>query len=222
MKNKLHIDSVRKSFDTKLILSDVALQCETGDIISVFGRNGSGKSTLLQIIYGALQAESRFIKLNNKVLSCAFKEENALAFLPQNSFLPTNFSVKKAISLFLDENKITDFTNDELIEKNLNLKTNEVSTGELKYLETKLILSSSAKFCLLDEPYSGISPIIAEKINLLIQENEKTKGIIITDHNYEFVLPITTKIYFLKNGTGKFLSNKTELITNGYLSQHHL
>ena len=80
-----------------------------------------------------------------------------------------------------------------------------------------MTLFSEAKFCLLDEPYSGVSPIIVELINNQIIEQSKNKGIIITDHNYSYLLEIATKIYLLKEGVGKFLTNKEDLIKFGYL-----
>jgi ABC-type lipopolysaccharide export system ATPase subunit len=46
---------------------------------------------------------------------------------------------------------------------------------------------------LLDEPYNGLSPLMIEKINLLLRQDAQHKGIIITDHNYENVIAIATK-----------------------------
>ena len=57
MPNLLEIDSVVKSYDTRVILTDIYLKCKTGDIIGMLGRNGTGKSTLLKILFGILQAD---------------------------------------------------------------------------------------------------------------------------------------------------------------------
>uniref|UniRef100_A0AAU6WNG9 ATP-binding cassette domain-containing protein n=1 Tax=Chryseobacterium endophyticum TaxID=1854762 RepID=A0AAU6WNG9_9FLAO len=67
--NKLHIDSITKSFGSKKILQDVCLSCETGNITALLGRIGSGKSTLLQIIFGTMKGDSQFIKYNEQVLT---------------------------------------------------------------------------------------------------------------------------------------------------------
>jgi ABC-type multidrug transport system ATPase subunit len=217
MEYLLEVDSITKAFGEKKIISDVFLKCKIGEIIGVFGRNGSGKSTLLKIIYGTLIAENKFIRLNNNVITQAYKIENGISYLPQNNFIPYNFSVKKVIALTIKKSRIEEFYEDPMINKIKNLITRELSGGELKYLQIKLILFNDAKFCLLDEPYSGVSPIVAELINKQIVEHSKEKGIIITDHNYLYIIEIATKIYHLKNGVGKFLNNKEELIEYGYL-----
>jgi ABC-type lipopolysaccharide export system ATPase subunit len=218
MNYKLEIDSVNKSYEGKQILSDIYLNCEIGDIIGVFGKNGSGKSTLLKIIFGTLNADNKFIRLNNKVLSKSFKEENGISYLPQDNFIPNSFLVSKVISLLVIKSKLVDFWEDSIIRKIINNKIGNLSGGELKYLQIKLLLFNESKFCLLDEPYSGVSPIMAESINEQIILQSKKKGIIITDHNYLYLLEIATRIYLIDKGYGRFLKDKDELIKFGYLN----
>ena len=216
MKHFLEIDSINKSFDNRKILTDVYLKCETGEIVGVFGRNGSGKSTLLKIIYGTESADNKFVKLNNKVLDVAYKEKNGWCFLPQDKYIPNHFTVKKTIELCIEKNKLESFNNDVDIQIILKSKIDVLSGGELRYLSVKLLLFSESKFCLLDEPYSGLSPIYIEKINNLIKQKSTEKGIIITDHNYQDLLNISTKIFLIKDGFGRFLKDKSELVSNGY------
>ena len=59
----LEIDSIIKNFNSRNLLSDIYLKCETGEIIGILGRNGSGKTTLMKIIYGIESCENKFIKI---------------------------------------------------------------------------------------------------------------------------------------------------------------
>ena len=77
----------------------------------------------------------------------------------------------------------------------------------------------NSKFCLLDEPFSGVSPIMVERIISLIQKASTDKGIIITDHNYRNVLSLSTQIYHIKEGFGKMLNHPMDLIAQGYLKE---
>ena len=222
MKNILHLDSVQMHFGEKIVLSDVFLTCETNDIVAVFGRNGCGKSTLLKIIYGTLSPQNMFLKINNHVINNISEVRKLISFLPQQHFLPNHFLVSKVLSLWLNKSKIHSFADDVLLRPILNTKIGQLSGGELKYLEVKLILNTETPFCILDEPYSGISPVMIEKINKLILSNAHQKGIIITDHDYQNMLSIATKLYFIKDQRGHFLPNKQALVDNGYLPANML
>lgn len=214
-KNILEVDSVIKNYNNKLVVSDVYLKCETGNIVGLLGRNGSGKSTVLKIIFGIVSADNKFIKINNEVkTNLLFKE---ISYLSQENFIPKYFTVKKAILLSICSKRLKYFYQDPLIQSILNNKIHQLSGGELRYLEIKLILENNSKFVLLDEPYNGLSPIMIEIVNQLIIENSKTKGIIITDHNYENVIKISTQLVLMKEGKTHHLKDKKELIEKGYL-----
>jgi ABC-type lipopolysaccharide export system ATPase subunit len=217
-KHILEVDSIQKSYDSKSILSDVYLKCETTDIIGLLGRNGSGKSTLLKIVFGIENADFKFVRIDGVVKNKSSALFQEISYLSQDNFIPNHFTVAKAISLTLEKSKIDAFYEDESIQTLRTKKISHLSGGELRYLEIKLILSNNSKFVLLDEPYNGLSPIMVEKVNLLLLRHATQKGIIITDHNYENVIAISTKLIVMKEGKAHHLANKRELIDKGYLS----
>jgi ABC-type multidrug transport system ATPase subunit len=216
-KHVLEVDSVQKNFDNKSILSDVYLKCETGDVIGLLGRNGSGKSTLLKIIFGTENADFKFVGVDGVVKSKTSDLFKEVSYLSQDNFIPNHFTVAKAISLTIGKSERDEFSNDEIIQSLIGKRISHLSGGELRYLEIKLILCNASLFVLLDEPYNGLSPLMIEKVNELIKENSKQKGIIITDHNYENVIAISTKLILIKEGNAHHLTNKNELIEKGYL-----
>ena len=105
-----------------------------------------------------------------------------------------------------------------MIQSISNRKISELSGGELRYLEIKLVLCNPSKFVLLDEPYNGLSPLMIEKVNALIKENATRKAIVITDHNYENVISISTKLMLMRDGKAHHLKSKEELVDKGYLN----
>lgn len=217
-KHILEIDSIQKSYDFKLVVSDVYLKCETGDIIGILGRNGSGKSTLLKIIYGLIDADFKRVSLDGVVKNKNSQLIKDISYLDQDNFIPAHFTVKKAIFLSIDKNDFFEFSNDDFIKKIIDKKIHQLSGGELKYLEVKLVLFNNTKFVLLDEPFKGLSPILIEKIDQLIITNAKKKGVIITDHNYLNVINVSKRLVLLKSGALYNLKNKSELIAHGYLN----
>lgn len=215
----LEVDSVQKRFGEKSVLSDVYLKCETGEIIGLLGRNGCGKSTLLKIIFGIESADNKFIRIDGVVKNKTSQLLEDVGYLHQENFIPSNFSVKRAISLSLSKQEIAKFLEDEMIKSIESKNIKELSGGELRYLEIKLVLSNSSKFVLLDEPYNGLSPAMVEKTNELILENSNRKGIIITDHNYGKVIDIATRLILMEQGKVHHLKEKMELVEKGYLKE---
>src|SRR5690554_2190637 len=214
---QVFIDNISKSFEEKRIFSGGSMSIKTGDIIGLFGRDGTGKSTMLSIFFGAIPADSIFLKHNEKVILSRNRFKKIFALSPQFVFLP-DMRTHNLIKMFLGKTDDS-FIDDDLIKDILSKKVSELSFGSKKYLQTKLILHNRQPFCMLDEPYSGLSPLIIEKINIIIKTQSVKKGIIITDHDYFSVLEISTHNYILNDGSLFCLKSKEELTNYEYLSK---
>jgi ABC-type multidrug transport system ATPase subunit len=218
IKHKLYIYSVQKNINDKVILSYIFLECETNDIVGILGRNGSGKSTLLKIIFGTTNADNKFIKLDDKIIRKElYKVSDTISYLPQENFLPHNLRVSKVVELGVDESNAEKFYADDFIFKLKDFRIKDLSSGESRYLEIKLILFSNSKFILLDEPFSGLSPIIIEKVKKEIKRCSLSKAIILTDHNFNEG-DIVTKLYLLKNGKNHKIIDKEDLVKMNYVN----
>jgi lipopolysaccharide export system ATP-binding protein len=219
MSNLLEIDSVIKTYNTHQVLTDIYLKCKTGDIIGMLGRNGTGKSTLLKILFGTLSADSKFIRINNKIYDQPYKSASELCYLPQDSFLPRQLAIKKVIELYLGKSQVSSFLDDSILFKLKESKVSHLSGGELRYLEIKLLLNLDSKFALLDEPFSGMSPILIDSVKNLLLDNSTNKGIILTDHDYRNVLDVANRFCLVFDGGLKEINDKNELVKWGYLSE---
>jgi ABC-type multidrug transport system ATPase subunit len=217
MQNILEADSIRKDFGDKQILTDIYLKCQTGDIIGFLGRNGTGKSTLLKILYGTLYTDHKHISINGIPLNQPFKLKGAISFLNQNNFLPKHMTANQIIQLFDNHLDKKDFFEDSVLSKVSNTKIKNLSGGELRYLEIKIILNLDSKFVFLDEPFNGVAPIHIEIVKELIKAQAMTKGIILTDHDYSNVLDIANKYIILFDGGLRILKTKQEFIDWGYI-----
>lgn len=215
--DKLHIDSVTKSYNNKVILSDVFISCQKGEIKGLIGRNGSGKSTLLKIVFGTEKADYKFVRIGNKIIRNISDGRNLISYLPQDNFLPNNISIRALINLFLQKEKRQVVFENELIKPLLNKKNQDLSGGEKRIIEILLIIHSKAEYILLDEPFNGVSPIGRDYIVEYIKNNKSSKGFIITDHDYENVINLADKIVFLDKGFLKEIHDENELVELGYL-----
>ncbi|MCS3532718.1 ATP-binding cassette domain-containing protein [Chryseobacterium sp. JUb7] len=215
--NRLHVDSISKSFGDKKILQDIYLSCDTGKIVGLLGRNGAGKSTLLKMIFGTVKGDSQFIRINDKVLQHQMDRKGKIAYLPQYSFIPKGVKIKNLIYLFCNKENTEKLLQLSIIKPFINEYSRNLSGGEKKIIEALLIIYSDAKFILLDEPFNALSPKMTQEIQKHIQEQSKEKGIIISDHRYQEVLGISDDIYLLSNTYLKQIKDLKELQQYNYL-----
>lgn len=213
----LEADNIVLSFGDKKILSGIYLKAETGKVTGILGRNGCGKTCLLRIIFGDLNSKYKNIRMNNNYQKRDLYKTSSVAYLPQHQLLPKNIRLFKIFRLFGVEwsafvTKFESFT----IYKDF--KTNELSSGELRVVETYLILNSGKDIILLDEPFSFIAPIYIEKFKGIIEQKKKQAAIIITDHFYRDILEVSDSVYFLKNGYSKIIKSKEDLEQEGYIN----
>ncbi len=214
----LEADSINLHFGQRIILSDVYLKCETGEILGIVGRNGCGKSSLLKIIFGSLRGENQSIRLDNAYTSCLFTDPHAVKYLPQTGLLPSRIKVKTAIAVCLphpqQQKTVQKFAE---ISPHLNASVGTLSGGFKRFLEIVLLLYADTNFVLLDEPFNHLSPVLIERLYPIIIAQAQQKGIIITDHLYQHVLKLSSRLLLLRDGKTHPVSQEQELVDLGYL-----
>ncbi|MBK0379090.1 ATP-binding cassette domain-containing protein [Mucilaginibacter segetis] len=215
--NYLKVDSVALAFNGRNILQSVYLNCRQGEVIGLLGRNGCGKSSLLKIIFGTLNADHKYVSINDEFIHKGYLN-NRIAYLPQHNYLPAGVKIEKLARILVDPKLWDDFIQIPVYRNKFNKTISSLSGGELRQLETMIIIHSRAEFILLDEPFTHISPIQADEFKPVIRACAKHKGIIVTDHQYHNILDVSDKIILLTDGVTKHLTNHEELITYGYLS----
>lgn len=205
----LEVDSVMHAFGEHRVLTDVSLRCRLGEIVALCGRNGAGKSTLMKIIFGTLACGECFVRIDGQAMSRAVFRSGKLAYLPQTDFLPLTMRVEKVVRLFLGE--CCDFFADPVMARIARTRVRDLSGGELRLLEIRLILQSPARYLLLDEPFNGLSTLAAETVRQQIVRSAETRGIVITDHCFREVFRIATRYVLLRDGCLREVSGVSEL-----------
>ncbi|WP_114777362.1 MutS-related protein [Botryobacter ruber] len=216
--HELEVDSVLKNYGGVQVLTNVYLQCKTGDVVGLLGRNGSGKSTLLKIIFGSVDTPDKSIRIDKKVYPEPYREKKLVAYLPQHSFLPKGISLKRIAAIFLEDRERKEAVlGNERIKKHINKTATALSGGERRYFEVLLLVNLPVRFVLLDEPFSAIEPLYKEAIQELIYQYKSEKGFIITDHDYRSIIEVSNRLILLSNGVCRHIKRTQELEELNYL-----
>lgn len=205
----LEADSILKCYGERTILSDIYLRCKPGDIAALWGRNGSGKSTLLEIIFGTLKAEHAFVRVGGRVVYGQAYRTGLVAFLPQFHFLPGNLRVAQLLHRTGLPNLPEAFG--DMPVPPLRERLKNLSGGQLRLLEILYVTSLPAPFLLLDEPFTGLSPVAADTIARHLQAVSRQKSILIADHDYRTLQRIATRHLLLADGYLRPLTSPDEL-----------
>jgi ABC-type Mn2+/Zn2+ transport system ATPase subunit len=203
-------------FNGRKVLQDIWLECSNGEIVGLLGRNGCGKSSLLKIIFGSLKPQYKYVSIDGQYIAKGYQDQR-IAYLPQHGFLPKGVRIDNMAPLLVDKQFWNEFAEQDVYQKFGTKKTDELSGGELRQLETLMILYSKADFILMDEPFTHVSPVQSEGFKALIRRVGKVKGIIITDHQYYNILDVSDRIILIESGTTRHITGNEDLVAYNYL-----
>jgi lipopolysaccharide export system ATP-binding protein len=206
------------------ILRGVYLHVAPGRICGLFGRNGSGKSTVLKVAAGQLRATSGLVILDGERFHTPSRRRRfaRLAYLPQDSMLPDELRVSRVIRSF--PRSARSLLTDDVLAEVLPLRVGELSGGRRRYLELRLILSLERDYLLLDEPFTGVDPMMIELLSELMREAARLgAGVLITDHIHRAVSRIVSDAYLIASGVCRGLDGtaalEPQLKDLGYLEE---
>ena len=216
MVNSLEIDSVQLRFGERVVLNNIYIKSETGKITGIIGRNGCGKSCLLKLIFGEIQTNEKSVRINDNILLGNHRNPDDIRMLPQFNFLPKFMKVIQVFQYFKINYAEFCYLFNEFSDLS-HLKIKELSGGNVRIIETYLILKSNTKFCILDEPFSHLSPKNAGTFIEIIKQEKEKKGIILTDHLYNYITEISDELYLIKDCISYKIDRIEKLKEYGYI-----
>ena len=224
------IKNLHKSFGKNYVLRGVNLDIETGETIVIIGKSGCGKSVLLKHIVGLIMPDSGFItvedqNVNELNIKDLYKLRKKFGFLFQGAALFDSMTVEENISLALDESD-NGYTTEEikkLVGEKLemvelpgtqNLKPAELSGGMKKRVGLARALITNPDYILYDEPTTGLDPIMADSIDILIKDLTEKLNVtsIVVTHDMYSVKNVANKVAMMNDGKIHFIGSQKDLI----------
>jgi lipopolysaccharide export system ATP-binding protein len=215
-----------KAFGRRVVVDDVDLQIDQGEIVGLLGPNGAGKTTTFNMIVGLLKPKQGDIMLDDAAITDLPMYKRArlgISFLCQE---PSVFRKLKVIENLIAVFEIIGVKGEEADERASALlhdfsldhvrdqKAYTLSGGERRRVEIARSLVSNPKFLLLDEPFTGIDPIArAELQDVILHLKNRGIGILISDHNVRETLEITDRAYLMYDAR-VLLSGSAETLIN--------
>ena len=213
--HRLVVDSVVVRFGQKTVLSGGYITSQTGMVTGLLGRNGTGKSCMFRALMGGLNVEYVVVHIDGEPVDRR-KIGLRIKYLPQDRMIPHGMTLKRAFELY--EVDFWEFVlHFPQYSRYYHTQRWEMSGGEARLAEVYLVLMTEGKFCILDEPFSQISPNYIETVQQMIRDRSWEKGIIVTDHNYEAISKVTDDLFVIADGYTFPVESRDDLVRHGYL-----
>ncbi len=223
----LSVVSIAKSYDKKVVLSDVSLGVDRGEVLGLLGPNGAGKTTCFYSIMGLVKPDSGRILLDGQDITGLPMYRRAilgLGYLPQETSIFRGLTVAQNIMAVLEvaepdrqirEQRLEQLLGEFHIERLRDSSAMALSGGERRRAEIARALAADPSIMLLDEPFAGIDPISISDIRDLVCDLKKRGiGVLITDHNVRETLDIVDRACIIYDGRVLFAGTPEDLVAD--------
>jgi lipopolysaccharide export system ATP-binding protein len=223
----LEVVSIAKSYDKRVVLSDVSLAVARGEVVGLLGPNGAGKTTCFYSVMGLVKPDSGRVMLDGEDITGLPMYRRAilgLGYLPQETSifrgLTVEQNIKAVLELALPSKKARAERLEFLLEefgltKLRDANAMALSGGERRRCEIARALAANPSIMLLDEPFAGIDPISISDIRDLVKDlKQREIGVLITDHNVRETLEIVDRACIIYDGRVLFAGSPQELVAD--------
>ena len=203
--DKIEISNLTKLYGKTVGIKNLTLNIKEGEIFGFLGPNGAGKTTTIRCMLNILIPNQGSVKINGEIVSRNSSHlKNDIGYLPGELFYPKGFSVKNLLD-YIESLKKKPCSRREEILKRFNLETHKkiqaLSHGNKQKLGIILAFMHDPNILILDEPSTGLDPLLQQTLyDLILEEKEKGKTIFFSSHNLDEVQKICDRVAIISEG----------------------
>ncbi|MDQ8736216.1 ABC transporter ATP-binding protein [Paenibacillus sp. LHD-38] len=201
----IELTNVSKKYMKRPAIKNISLALPLGKIIGIVGENGSGKSTLLKLIAGLSHPTSGSVTVNGEIANRRISK--LVSYMSGHDSFYSIFTVREA--LVFQATQFTDFNiaKAEDIMKYMQLDPNkkikDLSKGNRGRLKIVLTLAREAPYILMDEPLSGLDPLVRQSIvkGMISYVDLESQTLIMTSHEITEIESVLDSFIAIKDGS---------------------
>jgi branched-chain amino acid transport system ATP-binding protein len=231
----LEVSNIDAFYGQIQALWGVSLNIDEAEIVALVGANGAGKTTILNTISGLLHPASGSVEFLEKRIDGLRSHaivELGISHIPEGRKLFPDMSVRENLEMGAYTKRVWKNRQDTLeqvyhlfprLKARQGQLARTLSGGEQQMVAIGRGLMSRPRLCIIDEPSSGLAPIVVDEIFRIIQGlRDQGIAIFLIEQNVQQTLEIADRAYVLENGR-VILAGKSkdlleeELIRKAYL-----
>ncbi|MFO7638030.1 MAG: LPS export ABC transporter ATP-binding protein [bacterium] len=226
-----------KSYSGRRVVDSVDVELGRGEIVGLLGPNGAGKTTTFHMVTGFIRPEAGRIEIDGRDITGMPVYRRArlgLGYLSQEPSIFRKLTVMENILAILEmlpsgpgrdarELRVRELLDRFNVGHLAGQKGQTLSGGERRRVEIARALAPEPAYLLLDEPFTGIDPIVRAEIQDIIRRlREDGLGILITDHNVRETLEITDRAYIMYDARVLLSGTSEDLVSDERARQVYL
>lgn len=201
---EIKLEHVSKKYGRHTAVNDVSITLSSGRIYGLIGPNGSGESTTLKMMAGLLFPTSGFVKVDEEQVTREMVRQTA--YLTELDMFYPHFTVKDMVNFY--QSQFPDFHTEQVykllneMQLNPEKKIKKLSKGNRGRLKIVLALARRADVILLDEPFSGLDPMVRDSIvnSLVSYIDFEQQIVVIATHEIDEIETLLDEVIILANG----------------------
>lgn len=231
----LRVSDIDVCYGNMQVLWGVSLEIQAGEIVALIGANGVGKTTLLNTISGVLRPTSGSIEFMDKRIDGLKSHvivDLGISHIPERRKLFNDMSVRENLEMGAYPKRVWD-KREEMLKAVFQLLpflkirqsqiVNTMSGGEQQMVAMGRGLMSKPKLCIIDEPSSGLAPIVVEEVFQIIQRlRDEGIAVFLIEQNVQQTLEIADRAYVLENGRITLAGESNRLLEDDRIREAYL
>ncbi|MBI1364217.1 MAG: LPS export ABC transporter ATP-binding protein [Proteobacteria bacterium] len=231
----LRVKNLQKSFRRRVVLQDVSMELQRGEVVALLGPNGAGKTTCFYAVAGLQQPDKGEVTIDGQDVTqwpVYRRARLGLGYLPQESSIFRGLSVEENIRAVLEVTEKSEAVIHERLQQLLDefgltrlrgAPALALSGGERRRVEIARAMAASPAYMMLDEPFAGVDPIAIADIRRLVHGlKERGIGVLITDHNVRETLSLVDRAYIIYEGRVIMQGTPQEIVANDEVRRVYL
>ncbi|AQS58423.1 ABC transporter ATP-binding protein [Desulforamulus ferrireducens] len=216
----VEFNNVTKEYVRQVALQNISLKLPRGKLIGLVGPNGSGKSTILKLIAGLVRPSRGSVRVNGRQANRMLASE--ISYLSELDVLYPFYTVAETIDfnagLFRNFDMAKAREMMSFMQLDPGKKVKDLSKGNRGRLKIILSLARQVPLILMDEPLSGLDPLVRDSIiqSLISYLDLEQQTVIMTTHEVTEVEPILDTVVAIQNGQLRGMAEVEEIrMTHG-------
>jgi ABC-type branched-subunit amino acid transport system ATPase component len=228
----LKVDNIVSGYGSMEVLHHVSLEVEEGKIVTLLGPNGSGKTTLLRTVFGVIQPREGKVFFKDEDVSAVHAEQMprlGMAYVPQEENVFPNLTIQENLEMgaFIRTDdwqprveEVYELFPD--IAGRRKSRAGELSGGMRQMLAIGRALMLNPELLLLDEPSTGLAPVLVDAIfERIVELNKQGVTVLLVEQNAQ-ALKCAEKAYILEGGEKKAEGSAKDLMADEEIGKLYL